>query len=365
MSAKPHGHDPISNSALRRAIIAANKQLPSASRCTMNSKLFYLAALLLLCGSADRCLATELWATDAGGSSSINLSQINIATGAVLSTKSISGLASATTNDFASDPIREPSLLWGVRWSAFVNQLVAIDPFQTQLLSSVQLNSPTPIKSLAIDPTDGVLYGAGGTSLYRIARATGTTTLVGNASTSLDRALSFDAIGNLYGISGSSLVTVDKSTGATNTVATLAVSLEDIAASPDNGTMYGLGLGSTYSLYQINLATGATTAVGQSLLRPSSLAFTALSGSIGDFNGDTIVDDRDYVVWRKRLGLSYTPTDYTTWRSHFGQSAGSGNNFTPVPIPEPGSILLLATALCLAATRNGSRRATNSAHASS
>jgi hypothetical protein len=181
----------------------------------VNSKFFFLAACFALCYSAGRCVATELWATDSGTSSTISVSHINTATGAVLSTKSIgSGLASATLNDFASDPIREPSVVWGVRWSAVVNQLVAFDPFQGQLLSSIQLTSPTPIKSLAIDPTNGVLYGGGGNSLYRIAPATGIATLAGTASTSLDKALAFDALGNLYGIvNGTSLATIDKTTG--------------------------------------------------------------------------------------------------------------------------------------------------------
>jgi hypothetical protein len=313
----------------------------------VNSKFFYLAACLILCCSATRCFATELWAGDGGSGTSITVTQINIATGAVLSTKTIaSGSASAVVQDYASDPIRQPSVFWGVRWSSVVDQLIAIDPFQSKLLSLIQLTSATPIKSLAIDPTDGVLYGGGGTSLYRIDRATGIATLVGNASTSLDKALAFDAAGNLYGIvNGTALATIDKSTGITSTVATIGISLEDIAASPDNGIMYGLGLASSYSLYQINLATGATTTVGPSLLRPSSLTFTALPSPIGDFNGDTIVDAGDFVVWRKRLDLTYTPSDYTNWRSHFGQTTGSGSNVnTNVAIPEPSSLVLLMVA---------------------
>ncbi len=324
------------------------------------AKFFYLAACLILSCSASRCFATELWAADGASVTTIDVSQINIATGAVLSYKSIaSGSSVAIVQDFASDPIREPSVLWGVRWSAVVNQLVAIDPFQSQLLSLVQLTSPTPIKSLAIDPTDGVLYGGGGTSLYRIARTTGTTTLVGTASTSLDKALAFDALGNLYGIvNGTALAAIDKSTGATSTVATTGIVLEDIAASPDNGIMYGVGSGSAYSLYQINLATGATTIVGPSLLRPSSLAFTTLPGTIGNFNGDTIVDARDYVVWRKRLGLTFTSADYSTWRSHFGQSTPGGGAATlnaVAALPEPASSVLFVVAIFAAVLRRSSK----------
>src|SRR4051812_15574651 len=44
----------------------------------------------------------------------------------------------------------------------------------------------------------------------------------------------------------------------------------------------------------------------------------------GDFSGNGIVDAADYVLWRKGLGTSYTQGDYTTWRAHFSQVAGSG-----------------------------------------
>lgn len=238
---------------------------------------FFIVAVCFALGSVTASsFGSELWATNSGSGSSIDLNQIDITTGAVISTKRVaSGLASASVDDLASDPIREPSVLWGVRWSAFVNQLVAIDPYQNTLLSSIQLNSPTPIHSLAIDPTTGVLYGAGGTSLYRIERQSGTTTLIGAGSTSLDRSLGFDAAGNLFGIAANNdLLAVDKHTGASNVVATLSTSMVDIAARPENGMLYGLG--GIYNLYKLDLATGALTTIGPSLSRPSSLGFTSI-----------------------------------------------------------------------------------------
>jgi hypothetical protein len=41
----------------------------------------------------------------------------------------------------------------------------------------------------------------------------------------------------------------------------------------------------------------------------------------GDFNLNGIVDAADYVVWRNSIN---TPAEYETWRSNFGNSAGSG-----------------------------------------
>ena len=71
---------------------------------------------------------------------------------------------------------------------------------------------------------------------------------------------------------------------------------------------------------------------------------TYVGGStlVGDYNNNGTVDAADYVVWRKTningaLG-------YTNWRSHFGQTAGSGA-LTGAAIPEPSCCLLAAIAL--------------------
>ena len=62
----------------------------------------------------------------------------------------------------------------------------------------------------------------------------------------------------------------------------------------------------------------------------------------GDFNDDDVVNGQDYVVWRNGLGTTYTPSDYNAWRSHFGQTAGSGAVMggESVAVPEPGSVWL-------------------------
>ena len=64
----------------------------------------------------------------------------------------------------------------------------------------------------------------------------------------------------------------------------------------------------------------------------------------GDFNNDGTVDAADYVVWRKIDG---TRAGYNTWRSHFGQTSGSGAGVsTNAAVPEPATtiFLVLATA---------------------
>ena len=68
-------------------------------------------------------------------------------------------------------------------------------------------------------------------------------------------------------------------------------------------------------------------------------------GLAGDFNFNGVVDAADYVVWRKGLGTTYTQNDYNVWRTHFGQSAGSGvGTSTNAAVPEPATLVLLTMA---------------------
>jgi hypothetical protein len=53
----------------------------------------------------------------------------------------------------------------------------------------------------------------------------------------------------------------------------------------------------------------------------------------GDYNQNYVVDAADYVLWRKN---NWPPSDYDTWRSHYGQPAA-----TSVPEPVTLAILLI------------------------
>jgi hypothetical protein len=73
----------------------------------------------------------------------------------------------------------------------------------------------------------------------------------------------------------------------------------------------------------------------------------------GDYNHDGKVDAADYVVWRKNNG---SQSDYNTWRSHFGQSAGGGaslpSDATPsATVPEPSNVALVLVVCLTFATR--------------
>ena len=85
----------------------------------------------------------------------------------------------------------------------------------------------------------------------------------------------------------------------------------------------------------------------------------------GDYNQDGAVNAADYTVWRDNLGSATSlpnddtagvgPDDYTRWKTHFGESIGSGNGSAATgsasalaTVPEPAAALLLALGLLVA-----------------
>ena len=76
-------------------------------------------------------------------------------------------------------------------------------------------------------------------------------------------------------------------------------------------------------------------------------------GLDGDYNGNNIIDAADYTTWRDAMTAGatsltndHTPgvvdeSDFTYWRSHFGESLGAGSARS-VAVPEPASIVMAA-----------------------
>jgi hypothetical protein len=91
--------------------------------------------------------------------------------------------------------------------------------------------------------------------------------------------------------------------------------------------------------FQVNYGAGSTFDPNQIVLSnflPNDLP--------DDFNDDGTVDAADYVVWRKTDG---TPPKYNLWRTHFGQTAGSGamlGSTSNVSVPEPATLLMIVSA---------------------
>ena len=71
--------------------------------------------------------------------------------------------------------------------------------------------------------------------------------------------------------------------------------------------------------------------------------FSIVPAMPGDFNLNGSVDAADYVVWRKTDGSAAA---YNLWRSHFGQTVGSG---AALPSSGPLSAVLEPACLALAA----------------
>lgn len=87
----------------------------------------------------------------------------------------------------------------------------------------------------------------------------------------------------------------------------------------------------------------------------------ATGTSLGDYDGNGIVQANDYNVWKSNFGTANAATDgngngivdaadYTIWRDHLGQTAGSGSA-SPSLVPEPSSFFLLSIGSVLAAAR--------------
>ena len=91
-----------------------------------------------------------------------------------------------------------------------------------------------------------------------------------------------------------------------------------------------------------------------------SFSFAGVGGLLptGDYNGDGIVDARDYTVWRDSLGSTgnlaadgdnsgtVDQADYDLWRLNFGNHSGSGAGANAA-VPEPAAIVLAACGLMM------------------
>ncbi len=248
--------------------------------------------------------------------------------------------------DFASDPFRNPSVVWSLHnTNQNGYELLSFNTRQQQLLSNVPLDDSLAIRGLAIDPTTGLFYGTSETALYQIDPATGQTEMIGEASLQVDRALGFDLEGNLFsvGVAGGkrdwALISINKSTGETTVVSEIDAIPGDIAVRPEDGVMFGLGFGTDpahdYSLYQINLTNAAVTDIGPSVGRPGGLAFTVNAMLPCDFDGDDMchlsdidrmVSDIETEINDPALDLTGDGTvdrdDLDEWRSQAGHENG-------------------------------------------
>lgn len=113
--------------------------------------------------------------------------------------------------------------------------------------------------------------------------------------------------------------------------------------------MEGLAFGPQLSGGDWSLLGVVDNSGGTDPLSNNTLAAFSLSPSIpGDFNGNGTVDAADCVIWRNDLGMIFTPSDYDTYRAHFGQSELSGSavaTAATLALPEATTLRMLLIGL--------------------
>jgi endonuclease I len=140
-----------------------------------------------------------------------------------------------------------------------------------------------------------------------------------------------------------------------------------LAAGSSNAFQAWLNLtnvGTFLATYTLNLSD--ENLPGAQNTTPLTLTLKGVVRLAGDYNGDGLVNNGDYLVWRRSNGQPATPysgadgdgngtvngADYDVWRLHFGQSyPGSGSELSSTGVPEPASFTLFAIAIFANAVR--------------
>ncbi|MBM3436244.1 MAG: DUF4394 domain-containing protein, partial [Bacteroidetes bacterium] len=186
----------------------------------------------------------------------------------------ITSLAATTSAQFISAGTWADGVWYGSEYydGATGGGWWTIDPI-TGAMTLIGYNTP-PIgfAGITYDKVSGIMYGTNwnGTSdeLYTINPATGAATLLGTYSTQLMINLAADGSGFLYGIG----IIDDQLYKITPTTPPVAVAVgptgqafnyaQDMEFDYDNNIMYACGYTTTGTLYTVDIATGACTAIG-------------------------------------------------------------------------------------------------------
>jgi hypothetical protein len=189
----------------------------------------------------------------------------------------------------------------------------------------------------------------------------------------------FQGTGNLFtgAVSASGSLSFTQNAGASNSINDAqqfsnvpVVTLNDLVL--DDTSFPGLHRNDVFLLSAGSVTTTTNIAAAAP---PSGLYLTVLTDGHavqmgvgtavpepGDYNRNGVVDAADYVVWRANQGtnnvLANDPiggtigaAQFSQWRAHFGQTAGSGAGaLANAAVPEPATLLLImfaASGWCL------------------
>lgn len=243
----------------------------------MKSKLVNLANLwigIAAFGSAP-ALASELYANDYAGAATLYRMDQSAGTA-----NPIGPVGKDNIGDLTSDTREATATLWGVRIGGLdrPGELVTIDPLTGAEIDSVNIsidttatNQPGFMTSIAFDPVSGVLYGnttigfgAAFDALYKIDPVTGVADFIGRITFENVYALGFSQTGDLYGIADATddLIGISVLSGNGTFIADMQVGQSfDIASRPEDDLMF-LVDSDTNSLFTLDTSNGNLTGVG-------------------------------------------------------------------------------------------------------
>ena len=241
--------------------------------------------------------------------------------------------------------------------------------------SELELNGALLVNDGTINGTTNVNYGslAKGTGVYGVVNVnTGGVYAPGNSpGISTADAVNFD---NTSVTSGAPTLAIELGgttpgtqydqlhvTGHLSLGGALAVSLiNSYCAASRPGVRHSRLGHSQRHLFRNRIAVSRCALVwNTSLLYTTGVLSVVSPGVPGDYNDNGVVDSADYVLWRKNNNTAITlpndstpgtdNSDYDVWRSHFGQTVGSGVG-AGAAVPEPTcAVLLLCMSLAILA----------------
>jgi hypothetical protein len=240
----------------------------------MKSKLVNLVIGIATLGSAP-ALASELYSNDFSGAATLYRMDQTAGTASPIGPVNNDGIG-----DLTSDTREATATLWGVRIGGVdrPGELVTIDPLTGAETDSVDISidttatdQPGYITSIAFDPVSGVLYGnttvgfgAAFDALYEIDPLTGVADFIGRITFENVFALGFSQSGDLYGIADATddLIGISVLSGNGTFIADMQLSQSfDIASRPEDDVMFLVDSG-TSSLYTLDVGNGNAMGVG-------------------------------------------------------------------------------------------------------
>ena len=148
-----------------------------------------------------------------------------------------------------------------------------------------------------------------------------------------------------------------------------------------SGTVAASGLLATLTIDTTGITTGQfdlllnPPATGPTAFADTGIVTNLTNGSLqigtaptltGDYNGNSIVDAADYVLWRETLnqtgpGLAadgnnnnqVDAADYQLWRTNFGRTPAGAGTSNSIAVPEPSSLSLLLIVCAVLGRRRG------------